>query len=82
MLRPVSPVAPGFGRTVLPGEGYRGRLGLGPRRSSARTGEGVSDLFLSFPSLELLSLSERRLVGRYKALFEGFPFGFKIDIYA
>lgn len=82
MLRPVSPVAPGLGRAILSGGGYRGRLGLGPRSASARMGEEVLDLFLSFPSLELLSLSDRRLVGRYKALFEGFPLGFKIDIHA
>lgn len=38
--------------------------------------------FLSFPDLHLLSLFERKVISRYRSLFEGAAFGFKVDIYA
>jgi len=38
--------------------------------------------FLSFPELNLLSFFERKVIFRYKSLFEGAAFGFKVDIYA
>ena len=38
--------------------------------------------FLSFPELHLLNLLERKVISKYRSLFEGTVFGFKVDIYA
>ena len=82
MLGAVRPVTPKSGGLSFPRRknGSRSSHIVKAPRISER--EEADQSFLSFPRFELLSFLERKVVERYKALFDGIFFGLRVDIYA
>jgi hypothetical protein len=80
MLEPVRPVSVGRYNQSFRRGSPSSRRGHAPKTSNQR--RRSDRFFLSFPDLHLLNLLERKIIAKYKSLFEGAIFGLKVDIYA